>query len=88
MANVNNFNTHYQETIKLTKAQSKMVRNLSNDSSFTESSREQSVKNFLDYKFDMVNTYANDKNELIVRVGAPNGLPSTYYFTFPTYKKA
>ena len=65
-----------------------MVRNLSNDSSFTESSRVQSVKNYLDYKYDVVNTYANDKNELIVRIGAPNSLPSTYYFKFPTYKKA
>ena len=88
MANVNNFNTNYQETIKLTKQQSKMVRNLLSDTSFTESSREQCVKNYLDYKFDEVKTVLNDKNELIVRVGANQKLPTTYYFNIKSYNKA
>ena len=82
MANVNNFDTNYQETVKLTKAQSTMVRNIMSDTSQNEILRVDQVENYLTNRIPKFNTVLSDKNELIVRVGDGNKLTTTYYFKY------
>ena len=88
MANVNSYNTHFQETIKMSKAQSKIVRNLLT-LNLPIKDRVNKVKSYITDRFQTSSiNLINNINELIVRVGAPDGLPTTYYFKYTSYKKA
>ncbi len=82
MANVNNFTTHYQETIKMSKAQKNVVRNLLS-LNLPIKERAYQIKEYLLDRFELVNI-GNKDTELIVRVGALHRLSTTYYFNYKT----
>ena len=87
MANVNQFFTHHQETIKLTKVQSKTIRTVLKTAVLSIEARVKNVKNYLDTRGINYNLVVNDQ-ETLIRVNANNALPTTYYFQTPSQIKS
>jgi len=87
MANVNQYHTHYQETIKLTKVQSKTIRTVLKNAVLSIEARVKNVKNYLDIRGVNYNLAVNDQ-ETLIRVNANNALPTTYYFHTPSQIKS